>query len=174
MAHRSADITVSIYIYIYIYSVNYFRWIKLILVLRNVLKMGLTWVCCKEPESQRQSMEWKQTDSRLLKKFLSQRSMKKVMLVVFCDMKGLIIINLLDKKNCNCKLFPTGNSFGKTHLIYSMSFVCSSPCVHRASLHTHAPFYIIDKRIIYIILSFILYYHIYVVHPYSSIDTTAV
>ena len=43
------------------------------------------------------SMEWKHTDTLVKKKFWVQQSVKKVMLTVFLDMKGPIIIDFLEK-----------------------------------------------------------------------------
>ena len=59
--------------------------------------MGSTWVCHEEPVSKRQTMKWKQTDSLVKKKFQAQGSVKKIMLIVFWDMKGSISIELLEK-----------------------------------------------------------------------------
>ena len=45
-----------------------------------------------------QSIERKHTDSSVKKMFLARTSVKKVMLTVFWDMKGLISIDFLEKK----------------------------------------------------------------------------
>ena len=45
----------------------------------------------------KKSIEWKCTDSQVKKKFREQYSVKKVMLTVFWDMKGLITIDFLEK-----------------------------------------------------------------------------
>ena len=50
-----------------------------------------TWVYQYEPESKRQSMEWKHTDSPVKKKFKVQWSVGKVMLTVFLDMNGPVL-----------------------------------------------------------------------------------
>ena len=55
--------------------------------------MGYSWVYHYEPDSKRQSVEWKITDSLAQKKFCVQCSVKKVMLTEFWDMKGRIIID---------------------------------------------------------------------------------
>lgn len=51
--------------------------------LKKVVTCDETWVCQYEPESKRQSMEWKHVGSPVKKKFKSQRSTRKVMLTVF-------------------------------------------------------------------------------------------
>lgn len=50
-----------------------------------------TWVYLFEPESKRQSLEWKHAKSPTRKKFKASRSVKKVMLTIFWDMKGPIL-----------------------------------------------------------------------------------
>ncbi|BFY99478.1 hypothetical protein BsWGS_02518 [Bradybaena similaris] len=52
--------------------------------LKKVVTCDETWVCQYEPESKRQSMEWK-------------RSTRKVMLTIFWDMQGPITISFLEK-----------------------------------------------------------------------------
>ena len=47
-----------------------------------------TWVFHYEPESKRQSLEWKHVTSPMKKKFKSQRTTHKVMLTVFWNMEG--------------------------------------------------------------------------------------
>ncbi|BFZ10330.1 hypothetical protein BsWGS_13369 [Bradybaena similaris] len=51
--------------------------------LKKVVTCDETWVCQYEPESNRQSMEWKHVGSPVKKKFKSQRSTRKLMLTVF-------------------------------------------------------------------------------------------
>ena len=66
------------------------------------LQMNYTWVYHYEPESKRQSMEWKYTNFPVKKKFWTQQSLKKVI-------QEPITIDFLEK-NCNCKqcfLLPT-------------------------------------------------------------------
>ncbi|BFZ13665.1 hypothetical protein BsWGS_16704 [Bradybaena similaris] len=65
--------------------------------LKKVVTCDETWVCQYEPESKRQSMEWKHVGSPVKKKFKSQRSTRKVMLTVFWDMQGPITISFLEK-----------------------------------------------------------------------------
>ena len=62
-------------------------------LIKKCLQIGLL----LEPESKRQSLEWKHIDSPAKKKFRIQHSVKKVMLTVFCDMKGTITIDFLEK-----------------------------------------------------------------------------
>jgi histone-lysine N-methyltransferase SETMAR len=50
-----------------------------------------TWVHYYEPESKRQSTEWQHTSSPAKKKFKSAPSAGKLMLILFCDMNGLIL-----------------------------------------------------------------------------------
>ena len=59
---------------------------------------------------EKQFMEWKHSDSTIKKKFMAQWLVGKMMLTVFCDMKGTIIIDFLEKVS-NCKqCFLTQNS----------------------------------------------------------------
>ena len=48
---------------------------------------------CLQPKSKRQFIKWKHTDFPEKKKFSMQRSIKKVMLKVFWNMKGLITVD---------------------------------------------------------------------------------
>ena len=56
-----------------------------------------TWVHHYEPESKRQSMEWKHPVSPAKKKFKTQPSAGKVMLTVLWDSKGPILEDYLEK-----------------------------------------------------------------------------
>ena len=56
-----------------------------------------TWVHHYEPESKRQSMEWKHPGSPAKKKFKTQHSAGKVMLTVFWGSKGPILEDYLEK-----------------------------------------------------------------------------
>ena len=49
------------------------------------------------PESIKQSMKWKHANSPVKKKFQAQQSVKKVMLALFRNMEGPIIIDFLEK-----------------------------------------------------------------------------
>ena len=55
------------------------------------------WVYHYEPESKRQSMEWKHLGSPTKKKFKTQPSAGKVRLTVFWDSKGPILEDYLEK-----------------------------------------------------------------------------
>ena len=55
------------------------------------------WVHHYEPESKRQSMEWKHLGSPVKKKFKTQPSTGKVMLTVFWDSEGPILEDYLEK-----------------------------------------------------------------------------
>jgi hypothetical protein len=61
-----------------------------------------TWVHHYEPESKRQSMEWKHPGSPTKKKFKAQSSAGKEMLTVFWDSKGSILEDYLEK-GCTIK-----------------------------------------------------------------------
>ena len=49
------------------------------------------------PESKRQSMEWKHTDSSVNKMFRAQLSVTKIMLTILWDRKRSIIVDFLEK-----------------------------------------------------------------------------
>lgn len=65
--------------------------------LDRIVTCDETWVAHYEPECKQQSMQWKHTASPVKKKFRAQRSVKKVMLTVFWDVKGPITISFLEK-----------------------------------------------------------------------------
>ena len=46
-----------------------------------------------KPKLKRQSMLWKHTDSPVMKRFQTQQFIKKVILTVFCNIKGPITID---------------------------------------------------------------------------------
>ena len=73
--------------------------------------MAETWACHYEPELKRQSMKWKLSDSPVKKKFMAQRSVKNVMLIVFLKMNGLISTDFLEKgateKHCFIRQTPS-------------------------------------------------------------------
>ncbi|XP_067929080.1 histone-lysine N-methyltransferase SETMAR-like [Watersipora subatra] len=56
-----------------------------------------TWVAHYEPESKQQSLRWKHPSSCVTKRFRAQRSVKKVMLTVFWDVRGPITISFLEQ-----------------------------------------------------------------------------
>ena len=51
------------------------------------------WICHYEPDPKRQFIEWLYVDSSVKKKFCEHRSVKKVILTVSWDMKGLITVD---------------------------------------------------------------------------------
>ena len=55
------------------------------------------WAHHYEPESKRQSMEWKHPESPTKKKFKTQCSAGKVMFTIFWDSEGAILENFLEK-----------------------------------------------------------------------------
>ena len=67
-------------------------------------------VCYDEPDSKRQFMKWKCTDSPVKKNYRPQLSVNRVMLTVFRDMKRLFPVDFLEKKGAtvnsssNCEL----------------------------------------------------------------------
>jgi hypothetical protein len=56
-----------------------------------------TWIHHFEPETKRQSMEWHHTTSPRKKKFKTIPSASKIMVTIFCDPEGLILIDLLSR-----------------------------------------------------------------------------
>ena len=60
--------------------------------LNRIVTTDETWVFHYEPESKRQSLEWKHVTSPMKKKFKGQRTLHKVMLTVFWNMEGLITL----------------------------------------------------------------------------------
>ena len=56
-----------------------------------------TWIHHYEPESKRQSMEWRHTSSPQPKKFKAQKSAGKIMATVFWDAQGVILVDFLPK-----------------------------------------------------------------------------
>lgn len=56
-----------------------------------------TWAYLYDPETKNQSMEWHHTSSPRPKKFKSQRSAQKVMVTVFWDDKGVILLDFLER-----------------------------------------------------------------------------
>jgi len=65
--------------------------------LSRIVTRDETWVHRYEPESKRQSMEWKHIGSPAKKKFKTQPSAGKVMLMLFWDSKGPILEDYLEK-----------------------------------------------------------------------------
>ena len=65
--------------------------------LSRIVTTDETWVYRYEPESKRQSMQWKHVTSPSKRKFKSERAVGKVILAVFWDMKGPVTISFLPK-----------------------------------------------------------------------------
>ena len=57
-----------------------------------------TWVHYFEPESKRASIEWRHLTSPSSKKFKSQQSAGKVMMTVFWDSAGVILVDYMSKE----------------------------------------------------------------------------
>ena len=57
-----------------------------------------TWVHHFEPESKRALMEWRHPTSPRLKKFKSQHSAGKVMVTMFWDSVGVILVDFMSKE----------------------------------------------------------------------------
>ena len=74
--------------------------------------------------SKRQSTKWNHTDFPVKKKFWAQLSLKKVMLTVFWEMKGLMIIDFLEKG-------ATLNSVLQLPIPYLLNDLCSSGIQHK-------------------------------------------
>ena len=74
--------------------------------------------------SKRWSMEWKRTDPLVKKKYRARKSVKNLMLTVFCDIKGPIRIDFLEKgaavnSASYCQLLWQNSSylFNDSHLL---------------------------------------------------------
>jgi hypothetical protein len=66
-------------------------------LLKRIIAADETWLHHYEPESKAQSMTWKHPTSPVAKKFRSQPSTGKIMLTVFCDMEGAILVHFTSK-----------------------------------------------------------------------------
>ena len=56
-----------------------------------------SWVYHFESESKRQSMQWKDPSSLASKKFKTQASTRKVMLTIYWDVNGPILVHFYEK-----------------------------------------------------------------------------
>jgi hypothetical protein len=63
------------------------------LFLERIVTADETWVHHYEPESKAQIMAWKHQKSPVAKKFKSQPSVGKIMLTLFGDMEGEILVH---------------------------------------------------------------------------------
>jgi len=58
----------------------------------SVVTMNETWMPMFNPETKRQSAQWKHTDSPLPKKFRLTASAEKMMVAMFWDSEGVILV----------------------------------------------------------------------------------
>jgi hypothetical protein len=65
--------------------------------LERIVTADETWVHRYEPESKAQSLAWKCLKSPVAKKFKSQPSIGKIMLTLFWDMEGVILVHFTPK-----------------------------------------------------------------------------
>jgi len=67
----------------------------------RVITADETWIYQYDPETKRQSAQWKTANSPRPKKFLQSKSRLKTMLLTFFDIRGFFIMNLyqLDKQS---------------------------------------------------------------------------
>jgi hypothetical protein len=65
--------------------------------LEQIVTTDETWVHNYKPESKAQSMAWKNPTSPMAKKFKSQQSANKIMLILFWDMEGAILVHFTPK-----------------------------------------------------------------------------
>jgi hypothetical protein len=65
--------------------------------LERIVTADETWLYHYEPESKAQSVAWKRPISSLAKKFKSQPSAGKIMLTIFWDIKGAILVHFTPK-----------------------------------------------------------------------------
>jgi hypothetical protein len=65
--------------------------------LHRIVTGDESWVYHYEPESKRQLMQWKNPSSLANKKFKTQASTGKVMLTIFWDVNGPILVHFQEK-----------------------------------------------------------------------------
>lgn len=63
----------------------------------NMVTGDETWAYLYDPETKRQSMQWLHIGSPRPKKFKSQRSTQKVLVTVFWDKEGVILVDFLER-----------------------------------------------------------------------------
>jgi histone-lysine N-methyltransferase SETMAR len=63
----------------------------------RIVTVDETWIHHYDPETKRQSMQWKHVNSPPPKKFCVQKSAGKVMATVFWDAEGIIMVDYLEK-----------------------------------------------------------------------------
>ena len=66
-------------------------------VLESIITCDETWIYCYDPETKRESAEWKHADSPRPKKARRSRSTGKLMLITFFDIKGMIYVHWVPK-----------------------------------------------------------------------------
>ena len=62
-------------------------------VIDSLVTCDESWIYCYDPETKRQSAQWKHFDSPRPKKARQSRSTGKLMMIPFFDSKGIIYIN---------------------------------------------------------------------------------
>ena len=67
--------------------------------LNSIITCDETWLHHFEPESKKQSMEWRHTSSPKPKKFKTVASAGKVLATFFWDTKGIVYVDYLDKES---------------------------------------------------------------------------
>jgi hypothetical protein len=65
--------------------------------LQRIVTADETWMHHYEPENKAQSMTWKRPSSPVAKKFKTQPSAGKIMLTLFWDMEGAILVPFTPK-----------------------------------------------------------------------------
>ena len=63
--------------------------------LSRVVTEDETWVSHGTPELKQQSMEWRHTSSPTKMKFKQTTSTRKITCTVFCDIKGVLLVDFL-------------------------------------------------------------------------------
>lgn len=64
--------------------------------LENIITCDKTWMHYNTPETKRQSMVWKHTDSLVARKFKQTLPTKNIMAKLFWDCKGFIFVEFLE------------------------------------------------------------------------------
>jgi len=67
-----------------------------------------TWIHHWDPDTKQESMQWKHVDSSPPKKFRTQSSTGKIMVTIFWDCKGVLLVDYLPRKTTMC-----GTYFGE-------------------------------------------------------------
>ncbi|XKL59811.1 hypothetical protein PGB90_000827 [Kerria lacca] len=64
-------------------------------LISQIVTCDETWIHYNNPESKRESMQWKHTTSWRIRKFKQTLSVKKMMAFVFWDCRGVLLIDFL-------------------------------------------------------------------------------